>query len=116
MRHLAFEFKIHRCIGLQNTETTEIAKELEFLNELGVQINKSSSFPSSLYLQGANSYGQLGLGHKEDVLAPQVVKEFPCNPKNIRNITGGGGHSAIVTGSINISYTLQFSVFNTDLI
>ncbi|XP_066481773.1 secretion-regulating guanine nucleotide exchange factor isoform X2 [Tiliqua scincoides] len=53
----------------------------------------------ALFAWGANSYGQLGLGHKEDVLVPQVVKEFPCKQKNIRNITGGGGHSAVVTGS-----------------
>ncbi|XP_053147827.1 secretion-regulating guanine nucleotide exchange factor isoform X4 [Hemicordylus capensis] len=47
--------------------------------------------------QGANSYGQLGLGHKEDVLLPQVLKEFPYNQKTIRSIVGGGGHSAVVT-------------------
>lgn len=82
-------------------------EDLEFL-ELLVKdlINKST-----LNLQGANSYGQLGLGNKEDALVPQVVKEFPSNQKNIRNITGGGGHSAIVTGSINISYMLQSQVY-----
>ncbi|XP_021781680.2 secretion-regulating guanine nucleotide exchange factor isoform X8 [Papio anubis] len=45
---------------------------------------------------GANSYGQLGLGHKEDVLLPQQLKDF-CKPRSVRRITGGGGHSAVVT-------------------
>ncbi|GAB5577641.1 secretion-regulating guanine nucleotide exchange factor [Prionailurus iriomotensis] len=45
---------------------------------------------------GANSYGQLGLGHKEDVLLPQQLNDF-CKPECVRRITGGGGHSAIVT-------------------
>lgn len=45
---------------------------------------------------GANSYGQLGLGHKEDVLLPQQVNDF-CKPGRVRGITGGGGHSAVVT-------------------
>ncbi|XP_007497077.2 secretion-regulating guanine nucleotide exchange factor [Monodelphis domestica] len=45
---------------------------------------------------GANSYGQLGLGHKEDVLEPQRLNDF-CDPKHIRMLTGGGGHSAVVT-------------------
>ncbi|XP_069888877.1 secretion-regulating guanine nucleotide exchange factor isoform X2 [Dipodomys merriami] len=47
-------------------------------------------------LEGANSYGQLGLGHKEDVLLPQKLKDF-CKPGHIKKITGGGGHSAVVT-------------------
>ncbi|XP_022363113.1 secretion-regulating guanine nucleotide exchange factor isoform X4 [Enhydra lutris kenyoni] len=47
-------------------------------------------------LLGANSYGQLGLGHKEDVLLPQQLSDF-CKPECIRRITGGGGHSAVVT-------------------
>ncbi|XP_042547540.1 secretion-regulating guanine nucleotide exchange factor isoform X2 [Dipodomys spectabilis] len=46
--------------------------------------------------KGANSYGQLGLGHKEDVLLPQKLKDF-CKPGHIKKITGGGGHSAVVT-------------------
>ncbi|XP_034976350.1 secretion-regulating guanine nucleotide exchange factor isoform X3 [Zootoca vivipara] len=51
----------------------------------------------ALFAWGANSYGQLGLGHKEDVLLPQAIKELPCSQKNITSITGGGGHSVIVT-------------------
>uniref|UniRef100_A0A8C8XMX1 Secretion-regulating guanine nucleotide exchange factor n=1 Tax=Panthera leo TaxID=9689 RepID=A0A8C8XMX1_PANLE len=49
-----------------------------------------------LFAWGANSYGQLGLGHKEDVLLPQQLNDF-CKPECVRRITGGGGHSAIVT-------------------
>ncbi|XP_045681466.1 secretion-regulating guanine nucleotide exchange factor isoform X3 [Phyllostomus hastatus] len=45
---------------------------------------------------GANSYGQLGLGHKEDVLLPQQLNDF-CKPVCVRRITGGGGHSAVIT-------------------
>lgn len=63
------------------------------------------------YLQGANSYGQLGLGHKEDVLLPQQLSNF-CEPGCIRSVTGGGGHSAAVTGSslhkwITIPFCIQ---------
>ncbi|XP_048217062.1 secretion-regulating guanine nucleotide exchange factor isoform X4 [Perognathus longimembris pacificus] len=51
---------------------------------------------AALFSWGANSYGQLGLGHKEDVLLPQQLKDF-CKPGCVRRITGGGGHSAVVT-------------------
>ncbi|XP_069928808.1 secretion-regulating guanine nucleotide exchange factor isoform X4 [Oryctolagus cuniculus] len=51
---------------------------------------------AALFAWGANSYGQLGLGHKEDVLLPQQLNDF-CKSKCIRRITGGGGHSAVVT-------------------
>ncbi|XP_053417608.1 secretion-regulating guanine nucleotide exchange factor isoform X2 [Nycticebus coucang] len=51
---------------------------------------------AALFAWGANSYGQLGLGHKEDVLLPQQLNDF-CKPRCVRRITGGGGHSAIVT-------------------
>ncbi|NXH60277.1 SRGEF factor, partial [Rhabdornis inornatus] len=46
---------------------------------------------------GANSYGQLGLGHKEDVLVPQALKEVSCKCQDITSIAGGGGHSAVTT-------------------
>ncbi|XP_068255273.1 secretion-regulating guanine nucleotide exchange factor isoform X6 [Nyctibius grandis] len=52
-----------------------------------------------LFLQGANSYGQLGLGHKEDVLVPQSLKDVSCKCQDIKSITGGGGHSAVITGA-----------------
>ncbi|XP_017653722.1 secretion-regulating guanine nucleotide exchange factor isoform X2 [Nannospalax galili] len=51
---------------------------------------------AALFAWGANSYGQLGLGHKEDVLLPQPLADF-CNPGSIKSLTGGGGHSAAVT-------------------
>ncbi|XP_026971059.1 secretion-regulating guanine nucleotide exchange factor isoform X1 [Sagmatias obliquidens] len=51
---------------------------------------------AALFAWGANSYGQLGLGHKEDVLLPQQLSDF-CNPGCVKRITGGGGHSAVVT-------------------
>ncbi|KYO22110.1 secretion-regulating guanine nucleotide exchange factor isoform C [Alligator mississippiensis] len=51
----------------------------------------------ALWAWGANSYGQLGLGHKEDVLLPQSLEIFPCNQQRIKSITGGGGHSAVIT-------------------
>ncbi|NWI54653.1 SRGEF factor, partial [Calyptomena viridis] len=47
---------------------------------------------------GANSYGQLGLGHKEDVLLPQALKDVSCKCQDITSIAGGGGHSAVITG------------------
>ncbi|XP_054682074.1 secretion-regulating guanine nucleotide exchange factor isoform X3 [Grus americana] len=51
-----------------------------------------------LFAWGANSYGQLGLGHKEDVLVPQSLKDVSCKCQDIKSITGGGGHSAVITG------------------
>ncbi|NWH60411.1 SRGEF factor, partial [Geococcyx californianus] len=48
---------------------------------------------------GANSYGQLGLGHKEDILVPESLKDVSCKCQDIKSITGGGGHSAVITGA-----------------
>ncbi|KFO96762.1 Secretion-regulating guanine nucleotide exchange factor, partial [Calypte anna] len=48
---------------------------------------------------GSNSYGQLGLGHKEDVLVPQPLKDVSCKCQDLKSITGGGGHSAVITGA-----------------
>nr|XP_012311967.1 secretion-regulating guanine nucleotide exchange factor isoform X2 [Aotus nancymaae] len=58
--------------------------------------SEAAPVAAALFAWGANSYGQLGLGHKEDVLLPQQLNDF-CKPRCIRRITGGGGHSAIVT-------------------
>ncbi|XP_032917712.1 secretion-regulating guanine nucleotide exchange factor isoform X3 [Catharus ustulatus] len=52
-----------------------------------------------LFAWGANSYGQLGLGHKEDVLVPQALKDVFCKCQDIASIAGGGGHSALTTGT-----------------
>ncbi|XP_047548681.1 secretion-regulating guanine nucleotide exchange factor isoform X7 [Lutra lutra] len=92
--------------GLQwkNTTDWEVLKNgILFPHSSGGQKSKSkvaagllSSEASFSGSQGANSYGQLGLGHKEDVLLPQQLSDF-CKPECIRRITGGGGHSAVVT-------------------
>ncbi|XP_060118288.1 secretion-regulating guanine nucleotide exchange factor isoform X2 [Heteronotia binoei] len=59
----------------------------------GVRRNSTQT----LFVWGANSYGQLGLGHKQDVLLPQALKEFAGSKKTLRNVAGGGGHSAVIT-------------------
>eukprot|EP00071_Canis_lupus_P012350 XP_005633784.1 LOW QUALITY PROTEIN: secretion-regulating guanine nucleotide exchange factor [Canis lupus familiaris] len=59
-------------------------------------LGENGRCPRVFCRRGANSYGQLGLGHKEDVLLPQQLDDF-CKPECIRRITGGGGHSAVVT-------------------
>ncbi|XP_075423808.1 secretion-regulating guanine nucleotide exchange factor isoform X2 [Ascaphus truei] len=50
-----------------------------------------------LFAWGANSYGQLGLGNRNDVLLPQQLMAFPGNQQPIKSISGGGGHSAALT-------------------
>ncbi|XP_060033054.1 secretion-regulating guanine nucleotide exchange factor isoform X2 [Erinaceus europaeus] len=60
------------------------------------QIAPKADPAAVLFAWGANSYGQLGLGHKEDVLLPQQLNNF-CEPECVRRLTGGGGHSAVVT-------------------
>ncbi|KAM4617699.1 secretion-regulating guanine nucleotide exchange factor [Discoglossus pictus] len=50
-----------------------------------------------LFTWGANSYGQLGHGNRDDLLLPQQLTGFPDNQQTIRSISGGGGHSAAVT-------------------
>ncbi|XP_062859486.1 secretion-regulating guanine nucleotide exchange factor isoform X2 [Trichomycterus rosablanca] len=51
-----------------------------------------------MYTWGANSYGQLGLGHAEDQRIPQCA-DCGNKARTVRAITGGGGHSAIITDS-----------------
>lgn len=54
--------------------------------------------------QGANSYGQLGLGNKEDTLLPMTCSQLdgpalpPWDGKQLVQVTGGGGHSILLTG------------------
>lgn len=57
---------------------------------------------SIVHFKGANSHGQLCLGHKEDVLLPKNCSESDL-PENvvISSITGGGGHTAVITGLMN---------------
>ncbi|XP_055989049.1 secretion-regulating guanine nucleotide exchange factor isoform X4 [Sorex fumeus] len=64
--------------------------------ERGPGASEAAPTAAALFAWGANSYGQLGLGHKEDVLLPQQLSVF-CRPESVRKITGGGGHSAVVT-------------------
>ncbi|KAM6173924.1 secretion-regulating guanine nucleotide exchange factor-like [Erethizon dorsatum] len=68
------------------------------LSRLEREPSASEAAPAAaaLFAWGANSYGQLGLGHKEDVLLPQQLADF-CKPGCVRKITGGGGHSTVVT-------------------
>ncbi|XP_076790722.1 secretion-regulating guanine nucleotide exchange factor isoform X4 [Arvicanthis niloticus] len=58
--------------------------------------SEAVSAAAVLFAWGANSYGQLGLGHKEDVFLPQQLSDF-CKPGCIKSVTGGGGHSVVVT-------------------
>ncbi|XP_066522905.1 secretion-regulating guanine nucleotide exchange factor isoform X2 [Hoplias malabaricus] len=53
---------------------------------------------SALYTWGANSFGQLGQGHAEDQAEPRCVENEHKRQK-IKSITGGGGHSALITES-----------------
>lgn len=64
--------------------------------ERDLSASEATPAAAALFAWGANSYGQLGLGHKEDMLLPQQVNDF-CKPGRVRRITGGGGHSAVVT-------------------
>ncbi|XP_031549354.1 secretion-regulating guanine nucleotide exchange factor-like [Actinia tenebrosa] len=45
---------------------------------------------------GSNSYGQLCNGHKHDVLYPE--QSIPSPTRNVLALTGGGGHTALVSG------------------
>ena len=45
-------------------------------------------------LQGANSYGQLGVGHTDDKLLPVRVELESCE---VKQISGGGGHTIVLT-------------------
>ena len=48
-----------------------------------------------LNAKGANSYGQLCLGHQHDKLTPH---EIDYKPESICSVTGGGGHTAVISG------------------
>uniref|UniRef100_A0A673HZD6 Secretion-regulating guanine nucleotide exchange factor-like n=1 Tax=Sinocyclocheilus rhinocerous TaxID=307959 RepID=A0A673HZD6_9TELE len=51
-----------------------------------------------LYTWGANSHGQLGQGHTEDQAEPRRA-DGGLQAEQIRCMTGGGGHSAVITES-----------------
>ncbi|XP_061679205.1 secretion-regulating guanine nucleotide exchange factor isoform X2 [Syngnathoides biaculeatus] len=46
---------------------------------------------------GANSYGQHGQGHEEDQAIPRLSNKIPLHGRSIRAVSGGGGHSVVVT-------------------
>ncbi|XP_052400223.1 secretion-regulating guanine nucleotide exchange factor isoform X1 [Carassius gibelio] len=51
-----------------------------------------------LYTWGANSHAQLGQGHTEDQAEPRRA-DVGLQAEKIRCMTGGGGHSALITES-----------------
>lgn len=59
--------------------------------------------------QGANSYGQLGHGDAEDRSAPRLCDTTALKSKAVRVVTGGGGHTAVVTGKLQVYRLLKFS-------
>ncbi|KAM4573325.1 secretion-regulating guanine nucleotide exchange factor [Odontesthes bonariensis] len=51
-----------------------------------------------LHSWGANSYGQLGQGHVEDQSVPRLCDSAALqHNKAVRTVSGGGGHSVVVT-------------------
>lgn len=46
---------------------------------------------------GANSHGQLSQGHTEDLVLPTELLSCPVSASEIASISGGGGHSLLVT-------------------
>ncbi|KAM9376473.1 secretion-regulating guanine nucleotide exchange factor [Pholidichthys leucotaenia] len=52
-----------------------------------------------LHAWGANSYGQLGQGHVEDQSSPLLCATEALLSRAVRTVSGGGGHSVIITES-----------------
>ena len=75
---------------------------LEKCNLKSCHFSRENHCLSTFRLQGANSHGQLCLGHKEDVLLPTSCGEdgLPDNMQ-VSLISGGGGHTAAITGLKN---------------
>ena len=55
-----------------------------------------------IFFKGANSYGQLGQGNKEDLLCPKELLNLNLNTATV---TGGGGHTLILAGILNTLYS-----------
>lgn len=55
---------------------------------------------AQLSSQGANSYGQLGLGNAEDKLLPCKVLLEDSQVKLVKQISGGGGHTVLLKGML----------------
>nr|XP_033491457.1 secretion-regulating guanine nucleotide exchange factor [Epinephelus lanceolatus] len=51
-----------------------------------------------LHSWGANSYGQLGQGHVEDLSEHRLTDNTALQDKTARAVCGGGGHSVVITG------------------
>ncbi|XP_039664681.1 secretion-regulating guanine nucleotide exchange factor isoform X3 [Perca fluviatilis] len=59
---------------------------------------ETSSRPEfCLHSWGANSYGQLGQGHVEDLSEPRLSDTTALQNMAIRALIGGGGHSVVIT-------------------
>lgn len=52
-----------------------------------------------IYLQGANSYGQLGQGTKTDTPLPIVCDLSLPEGTRLSAVTGGGGHTVVLTAA-----------------
>ncbi|EQB79125.1 tryptophan hydroxylase 1-like protein [Camelus ferus] len=94
-----FTKTIRRPFGVKYnpyTRSIQILKDAKSITSAMNELQHDLDVVSDALAKGANSYGQLGLGHKEDVLLPQQLSDF-CKPGCVKRITGGGGHSAIVT-------------------
>ncbi|XP_061392678.1 secretion-regulating guanine nucleotide exchange factor-like [Musca vetustissima] len=51
----------------------------------------------SVYAWGANSHGQLGLGHESEMCTtPQLLRKYSFTPSSVRSIQGGGGHVLVL--------------------
>ena len=73
--------------------------------QLAIEVVKSIFIVCLFIPQGANSYGQLGSGHKEDTLLPsRCLLPAGVDIGKLRQVTGGGGHSALLTGTRESSY------------
>ena len=48
--------------------------------------------------KGANSYGQLGSGHREDTMIPTPSSLPSTVARRLCQIMGGGGHTVLLTG------------------
>ncbi|KAK5902115.1 hypothetical protein CesoFtcFv8_007404 [Champsocephalus esox] len=59
----------------------------------------SSSTEFCLHSWGANSYGQLGQGHVDDQPEPRFSDITALQHKAVRTLTGGGGHSVVITAN-----------------
>jgi hypothetical protein len=67
------------------------------MNTVGTASQFALSIPPET-LQGTNSYWQLGQGHVEDLSVPRRA-DGALQMGAVRQLSGGGGHSAVVSGA-----------------